>query len=322
MLSRSAERLYWLARYLERTENTARLISVTMNLMYDLPNGTEVGWHDLLTICGVAEAFKQHFKTTTEQNVSRFLLADRNNASSLLSSLSFARENIRTSRELMPDEAWEQVNEMYLYAINNLDSLSSRHGRVVFLQKIMRSCQRFTGFITGTMSRNDSHRFICVGRNIERADMTTRIIDFGTVLLAKNHNSVIHEYENLLWLNVLKSLNASLMYRKQVRQRIKGEDVLNFLLKNPELPCSVDHCLQEIIYCIAKLPNSAALTQQIDALEQHLLSTNIAETTPLELHQIIDNLQTDFNALHLKIAETWFFNNLTDDSDATQDAQK
>ena len=109
MLSRSAERLYWLARYLERTENTARLINVTMNLIYDLPYGTEVGWQDLLTISGVEEEFSQHFKTPSEQNVSRFLLADRNNASSLLVSLSFARENIRTSRELMPDEAWEQI---------------------------------------------------------------------------------------------------------------------------------------------------------------------------------------------------------------------
>ena len=310
MLSRSAERLYWLARYLERTENTARLISVTMNLIYDLPYGTEVGWHTLLTICNVDEAFNERFKTVTEQNVSRFLLADPKNPSSLLSSLSYARENIRTSRELMPDEAWEQVNKMYLYATNNLDSLSNRRGRVIFLQKIMRGCQRFTGFIAGAMSRNDSYRFISLGRNIERADMTTRMIDFGTVLLAENPNPVMREYENTLWLNVLKSLSASLMYRKQVRQRIKGKEVLHFLLKNPDLPSSVDHCLQEISYSITKLPNSEALITLLNNLEQQMLSTNIAEITPTELHQILDNLQAEFNALHLKISETWFSNQL------------
>jgi len=310
MLSRSAERLYWLARYLERTENTARLISVTMNLIYDLPYGTEVGWHTLLTICNVDEAFNERFKTVTEQNVSRFLLADPKNPSSLLSSLSYARENIRTSRELMPDEAWEQVNKMYLYATNNLDSLSNRRGRVIFLQKIMRGCQRFTGFIAGAMSRNDSYRFISLGRNIERADMTTRMIDFGTVLLAENPNPVMREYENTLWLNVLKSLSASLMYRKQVRQRIKGKEVLHFLLKNPDLPSSVDHCLQEISYSITKLPNSEALITLLNNLEQQMLSTNIAEITPTELHQILDNLQAEFNALHLKISETWFLNQL------------
>ncbi|MFI3220533.1 MAG: alpha-E domain-containing protein [Methylococcales bacterium] len=310
MLSRSAERLYWLARYLERTENTARLISVTMNLIYDLPYGTEVGWHTLLTICNVDAAFNERFKIPSEQNISRFLLADPKNPSSLLSSLSYARENIRTSRELMPDEAWEQVNKMYLYATNNLDSLSNRRGRVIFLQKIMRGCQRFTGFIAGAMSRNDSYRFISLGRNIERADMTTRMIDFGTVLLAENPNPVMREYENTLWLNVLKSLSASLMYRKQVRQRIKGKEVLHFLLKNPDLPSSVDHCLQEISYSITKLPNSEALITLLNNLEQQMLSTNIAEITPTELHQILDNLQAEFNALHLKISETWFLNQL------------
>jgi uncharacterized alpha-E superfamily protein len=306
MLSRSAERLYWLARYLERTENTARLISVTMNLIYDLPHGTEVGWHTLLTICNMDAAFKERYKTPSEQNVSRFLLADSKNPSSILSSLSYARENIRTSRELMPDEAWEQVNKMYLYATDNLDSLSTRRGRVVFLQEIMRGCQRFTGFIAGAMSRNDSYRFICLGRNIERADMTTRIVDFNTALLAENPNPVMREYEGILWLNVLKSLNASLMYRKQVRQRIKGKDVLDFLLKSPDFPSSVDHCLHVIGYCIEKLPNSEALANQLSLLEQRMLSTNIAEMTPSELHQILDNLQSEFNGLHAKISETWF----------------
>ncbi len=311
MLSRSAERLYWLARYLERTENTARLVSATMNLIYDLPYGVEVSWNNLLTIYGVEEAFYQRFKNPSEQNIIRFLIAEPSNSSSLLSSLLAARENIRTSRELMPDEAWEQVNEMYLYATNNLESLSSRRGRVIFLQEIMRGCQRFTGFMAGAMSRNDSYRFICLGRNIERADMTTRIMDFGTVLLAENRSQIMREHESMLWINVLKSLSALLMYRKQVRQRIKGQDVLDFLLKNPDFSGAVAHCVQEISGCINKLPNSTALIPQLNTLEQNLLTVNIAETTPLQLRQILDTLQADFNTLHQRIAETWFLNHLS-----------
>jgi uncharacterized alpha-E superfamily protein len=311
MLSRSAERLYWLARYLERTENMARLVSVTMHLIYDLPYGSEVGWHTLLTICGAEAGFKKQFKVANEQNITRFLLAEANNPSSLLSSLSFARENIRTSRELMPDEAWEQVNEMYLYASKNLDSLSNRRGRVVFLQAIMRGCQRFTGFMSGAMSRNDSHRFICLGRNLERADMTTRIMDFGTVLLAENRSSILREHESILWINVLKSLNASLMYRKQVRQRIQGKDVLEFLLKNPDFPSSVRYCLTEISHCMSQLPNCSTLMNQIENLEHQLSTVKMANTTALELHEILDILQADFNDLHQHIAQTWFLNNLT-----------
>jgi len=311
MLSKSAERLYWLARYLERTENTARLINATMNLIYDLPYGIEVGWHNLLNICGVEEAFYQRFKNPSEQNVIRFLLADSANSSSLLSSLSFARENIRTSRDLMPDEAWEQVNEMYLYATGNLENLSNRRGRAIFLQEIMHGCQRFTGFIAGAMSRNDSYRFISLGRNIERADMTTRIMDFGTVLLAENRSQTMREYESMLWINVLKSLSALLMYRKQVRRRIKGQDVLDFLLKNADFSAAVNHCLQEIEASIKKLPNSTPLLSQLETLEQNLLTVDTSQNTPLQLREILDKLQSDFNALHQRIAQTWFFNHLS-----------
>ena len=310
MLSRSAERLYWLARYLERTENTARLISVSMNLIYDLPVGSEVGWHNLLTIFSVEDVFKERFEISNEQTITQFLLAE-DTPNSLLSSLACARENMRTSRELLPDEAWEQINEMYLYATRHLDSLSNRRGRVVFLQEIMRGCQRFTGFMAGAMSRNDSYRFLCLGKNIERADMTTRIMDFCTVLfLAENRSSILREHESILWLNVLKSLNASLMYRKHVRLRIKGKDVLNFLLTDENFPNSVQHCLQEIAYCVSKLPNSAALLMTLNELDNTLLSVNAANTTPAQLHKILDSLQTDFNQAHKQISETWFYNHL------------
>ena len=310
MLSRSAERLYWLARYLERTENTARLMNVTMNLIFDLPYGSEVGWHTLLEISGVENEFHATHQEKSEITITHFLLADLNNPSSLFSSLAFARENIRTSRELMPDEAWEQVNELYLYVGKNLDTLADRRGRVVFLQEILRGCQRFTGFMAGAMSHNDSYRFISLGRNIERADMTTRMMDFSSVLLAENRSSILREHESILWINVLKSLNASLMYRKHVRQAIQGQDVLEFLLKNADFPSSVQHCLTEIADCVKKLPHSEALETHIQSVETHLANINMAESSALQLHEIIDILQTEFNRLHQQIAQTWFLNNL------------
>ena len=149
MLSRSAERLYWLARYLERTENTARLLSVYMNLMFDMPMDVEVTWRHLLTIFGAEEAFYKLYDDPNEQNTMRFLLTDTANSGSLFSSLNFARENIRTSRELMPDEAWQQVNEIYLFAKNNIENAGNRRGRVLILAEIMRGCQCFTGLLSG-----------------------------------------------------------------------------------------------------------------------------------------------------------------------------
>lgn len=306
MLSRSAERLYWLARYLERTENTARLVNVYMNLLFDLPMGVEIGWRNLLNICGAEEAFFQRFETPSEQNTVRFLLADAGNPASLFSSLSYARENIRTSRDLMPDEAWQQVNEMYLYARSHLEAVANRRGRVLFLQEMQQGCQRFTGFLSGAMSHDAPYSFIRLGRNIERADMTTRILDIGSILLDEGRSDTLRQYESALWINVLKSLSALLMYRKHIRSHVKGAEVLDYLLKDLNFPRSVRHCLQVAGECIEKLPACGALQVKLSALDDHLLAIDTRQLDPQQLHQLLDAIQSQLAEVHQQIAATWF----------------
>lgn len=307
MLSRSAERLYWLARYLERTENTARLLSVYMNLMFDLPIDVEMSWRNLLTIFGAEERFFQLYEVPNEQNTMRFLLTDTANPGSLFSCLNAARENIRTSREMMPDEAWQQVNEMYLFAKDNVDSSSNRRGRVLILNEIMRGCQRFTGFLSGAMSHNDALRFIRLGRSIERADMTTRILDIASVLLAKDRSDKMHRYETTLWMNVLKSSSALLMFRKRKhRRQINSGDVLNYLLKDPDFPRSVGHCIHEAEAYIKRLPRSEGLTDNLTMLAASLMATDIHHITPVQLHALLDDIQVRLGVTHNQIASTWF----------------
>jgi uncharacterized alpha-E superfamily protein len=306
MLSRSAERLYWLARYLERTENTARLLSVYMNLMFDLPMDVEVSWRNLLTIFGAEKVFYKLYEVPNEQNTMRFLLTDTANPGSLFSSLNFAREGIRTSRELMPDEAWEQVNEMYLFAKENADSASNRSGRVSLLKEIMRGCQCFTGFLSGAMSHDDSFRLIRLGRNIERADMTTRILDIGSVLLADDRSDLLRQYENTLWMNVLKSLSALLMYRKHRRHRINSGDVLDYLLNDVSFPRSVAHCINEVETCIKQMPKSEGFTDNLSTLAATLAATNTHDITPDQLHDLLDYIQIRLDVTHNQIISTWF----------------
>jgi uncharacterized alpha-E superfamily protein len=306
MLSRSAERLYWLARYLERTENTARLLSVYMNLMFDLPMGVEMSWRYLLNICGAEAAFFRLHKEPNEQNTMSFLLTDMDNPGSLFSSLRFARENIRTSRDQLPDEAWQLVNEMYLYAKNNTDLVSERRGRVLYLQEIMQGCQRFTGFLSGAMSHDHALRFIRLGRSIERADMTTRMLDIGSVLLADNRSDIMREYESSLWINVLKSLSAFLMYRKHRRHRINSDDVLDYLLKDKDFPRAVLHCINELLGYINLLPNSAGLKDNLNKLESFLADVKIEQSTPSQLHELLDYIQARLGDTHNQIASTWF----------------
>jgi len=306
MLSRSAERLYWLARYLERTENIARLVSVHMNLLMDLPRGVEMGWQQLIRINATEQDFYENNKVVNERTVTRFLLTDSSYLGSLFSTLSAARENIRTSRELLPDEAWEQVNEMYLYTKKNLDSIANRRSRVLFLNEILKGCQRFTGLLSGYMSHNNPYRFIRLGRNLERADMTSRILDLASLLLSESRSDEMRQYETILWMNILKSLNALLMYRQQMRSRINGDDVLNFLLLDKNLPRSVGCCIAEISYCINNLPNHDALPERVVELEGYVQAIDTHQTTQVQLRGILDDLQNKLGELHGQIADNWF----------------
>lgn len=306
MLSRSAERLYWLGRYLERSENTARLLSVYMNLMFDLPMGLEISWRNLLTISGSEHLFFKSHDKPDEAHIMRFLLADTENPGSLFSSLNFARENIRTSRELMPDEAWQQVNEMYLLIKTKADSTSQRRGRILLLTEIMRGCQRFAGFLSGAMSQDDAFRFIKLGRNMERADMTTRILDIGSVLLAEDRSDKLRQYENTLWINVLKALSALLMYRKHRRHRINSGDVLDYLIKDANFPRSVIHCISEVEACFNFLPGSEGLSDNLNELSTLLLAQDFYQMTPVRLHDLLDTIQIKLGITNNQIAASWF----------------
>ncbi len=306
MLSRSAERIYWLARYLERTENGARLISVYMNLLMDLPKGVEMGWPELIRINGCEALFYDNYKVASERNVTRFMLVDADNPSSLFSSLSFARENMRTTRELLPDEAWEQVNEMYLFAKSNLDTVGNRRGRVIFLNEIMEGCQRFTGLLSGYMSHNHPYRFIRLGRNIERADMSSRILELATLLLSDSRSHEMRQYESILWMNILQTLNALLMYRQHIRSRVKGDDVLNYLLRDTELPRSVACCIGDIADAIVALPNHDRLPAKAAELKKFVQNIDTCKTTQYQLRKILDDLQGRLANLHIEISQNWF----------------
>jgi uncharacterized alpha-E superfamily protein len=306
MLSRSAERLYWLARYIERTENIARLVSVHMNLLMDLPIGVEMGWQQLIRINATEQEFYGKYKVANERNVTRFLISDGTYMGSLFSSLSVARENIRTTRNLLPDEAWEQINEMYLFVKNNIDLIHNRSNRANLLKEILKCCQRFTGLLSGYMNHNNPYRFIRLGKNIERADMTSRILDLASLLLAESRSDDMRQYETILWMNILKSLNAQLMYHQQVKGSVNSDDVLNFLLRNTNLPRSTACCIIEVANCISNLPNNDGLPENLVKLEAYVQAIDTRGATQTQLRAILDDLQNKLGELHNQIADNWF----------------
>jgi uncharacterized alpha-E superfamily protein len=305
MLSRVAERLYWMARYLERAENTARLARVYSYLMLDLPNGVGLSWQQLIDITGNQELYRKRHRTSGERNVMRFILSDPENPGSLITAVTMARENVRTTRDLVPSEGWEHVNELYLFAKKKLARKTLPKGLYEFLSEIIMRCQQITGLLAGTMSHGDAYQFVRIGRNLERFDMTSRIIDVGSAtLLAKG--AELARLEGRLWTYLLRALSAHQMYRQYVRRQIRPEIVLGFLLHDMHFPRAMAHTLCEIESCITLLPHHEETLQSISELSQQVLASDVGKLYPQGLHAFLDRLQLDLGGLHQQIVHTWF----------------
>lgn len=305
MLSRVAERVYWMGRYIERAESTARLVNAYTNQILDLPKGVDPGWRQLVDITGSNELFESHYQNYDERNTVKFLLADTFNSSSIMSALVNARENVRTTRDLMPTEAWEHTNELYLYCKNNVQNGILRKNRFFFLKHIIFRCQQITGLLAGTMSHDHAYDFVRVGRNLERSDMITRIVD-SAVFLLMPRNEAPTAYDNILWVNVLKSLSGFQMYRQHVRNRVNGKDVVKFLLQDVQFPRAVAHTLGEAESCLSDLPRNEAPLRGIARIQRRIREAQTEKMTLDELHAFIDEIQAELNNTHTQIWNTWF----------------
>jgi uncharacterized alpha-E superfamily protein len=305
MLSRAAERIYWAARYLERAENTARLTKVYGTLLLDLPEAAGVGWPRLVEITGDASAFEARNKTATDRAVLRFLLADGENPGSVLSSLIAARENFRTSRDLVPREAWQTVNELYLYAGEHLRQAVYQRHRHEVLETVMERCQQVRGLLADSMNHGNAYQFLRIGRSLERADMTTRIIDVAAATLL-NRRKDLDPYRNSLWIAVLRSLSAYQMYRQQVRRAIVDREVITFLMTDTRFPRAVGYCLGELDHSLRVLPRYEAALRGVLRLQRITDDLDVGPMTLEDLRAFIDSLQLELSYVHDRIAETWF----------------
>ncbi|GAC14152.1 alpha-E domain-containing protein [Aliiglaciecola lipolytica] len=306
MLSRVASNLCWMGRYLERAENTARLLNVNFNLLLDLPKSIVLGWEPIVDIVSNREEYYAKYQEANERNVLSFMVADSKNLGSIVSSLSAARENARTIREIIPREAWEQINELYLFAHSNRQKALSRRSRYEYLSEIIESNQKITGILECTMTRDEAYQFLRIGRNLERADMTTRIIDVRSASLVQDMETEQSALENLQWMSVLKSLTAYQMYRREVRLKIRRPDVLKFLLLEERFPRAFLHTLKQVDYCLRELPNYEGCVEMIATVEKQLMEANPQLLIQDKLHEFIDEMQLGLINVYNKINETYF----------------
>ncbi len=309
MLSRVAERIYWAARYLERIENTVRLISVYDKLMFDLPRSIGLGWYNLVTINSAEQVFHERYKVQDERNVVKFLLGDDTNPSSVASCLKYARENLRTTRDVIPAESWEMINELHLFVTDNIQQGINRSQRYHFLDGVIQSCQQIQGLLVGTMPRDFVWYFMKLGRNIERADMTTRILDAGVRVQMQvwSDEDAINS-QQIIWGNVLRSLGADQSYRRSVRASVKSKQVVRYIIEDAAFPRTLAYTLSALVDSLERLPKHEAVLRDVHSVQETTLKTVDYSDLGEPMKDYLNDRQLDIAAIHSRITENWFTN--------------
>jgi uncharacterized alpha-E superfamily protein len=305
MLSRVAERLYWMARYLERAEDTARLTQSYTHLIMDMPSGTTPDWDILVHILDAGPVFSENRRAFNEQNVLKFLIADVDNAGSIRHCIKAARENVRTTRDVLPEEVWEQVNELYLYSEEQAPKSVGRRNRHQFLDQVISRCQMINGLLMSTLCRDHAYRFIRLGALLERADMTTRIIDVGAGALLGDER-LNKAVDPLIWSSLLQSLSAMGTYRRHIGPLVEADEVVDFVFKEPTLPRSVKFCLDGIREELRPLKRNTEALKLLDRSRRSLTRFKADRAKREELHDFIDRFQLELYKLGDNIANTWF----------------
>jgi uncharacterized alpha-E superfamily protein len=310
MLSRVAESIYWMSRYIERAENVARFIDVNLNLILDLPGEATAQWEPLVITSGDQEGFAEKFGTPSRENVIHFLTFDRENPNSIISCLRAARENARSIRENISSEMWEQLNIFYL-TITGASEERAMNSPHQFFTDIRMSSHLFIGLTDTTMSHGEGWHFSQLSRLIERADKTSRILDVKYFILLPSVTDVGTPFEELQWNALLHSASAFEMYRKR-HGLTAPERVVAFLLLDREFPRSVLYCLsraEESLHAISGTPIETfgnPAEQRLGQLRSEFAYAQAKQLIGSGLHEFIDAFQTKLNLVGNDIHETFF----------------
>jgi len=306
LLSSVAEHIYWMSRYIERAENTARIILVHNNLMLDMPRRIAIGWDPLVYIMGSMDQFRERYEDSSERNVVRFLVSDKNNANCIICSLGLARENLRTIRAIVPRGAWETLNDLYEFTRENATSGINRRGRYTYMKRVVDSCQLLAGKLSGTMSHDMAYEFLRIGRFMERADMTSRVIDVRATNLLPKQTDELKPFDDIQWKSVLDLLIAFQMYRRRVHVGVRGREALRFLLHEEEFPRSIHFCLAEVGHCLRRLPGNEAVLRVLGSAQRIAQEFKIGNNVTAGLNDFIDELQLVHKDLHDQLVATYF----------------
>ena len=303
MLSRVAEHLYWLARYVERAEATARLTIAASDTILDLPDGVLYDWKTLMQVFGSGDTETG----ISEAEVMEQLVLSLEHSGSIRASIAAARENARVTRDLIPKDAWVALNELHGLIERQSFADFDRSSRIRLLKQVISSCRLWHGCIMASQARDLSYLFLRLGDRVEHVDMVSRLVDPRVTQMVPGASSRWSGYEAIGWQNLLSALGGVELYRHSARNRIRGSDVLDFVLRNPEFPQSMASALARVRRFLDQLPHQRVSTDLVDVIAEGLAQLDLQRLNPDALTQSMDWIQQGLGSLHEHISSEYFF---------------
>jgi uncharacterized alpha-E superfamily protein len=318
MLSRVANCLYWLARYIERADNTARIVDVNLQLLLESrrldPTQLAAYWMPIVESTGDHELFATLYPLATGEAVTEFLLFDQRNGNSLSSSVAQGRENARMVRDQVPAEMWEEINRLYLFFRSDKARELWESSPFDFLQQVRSSALTFVGISYASTPHNEGWNFIQVGKFIERADKTTRMLDIRHASLPKRGiPPTISQADALGWSAVLRSCSAWDAYKALHGSEVHPKLVAEYLLLSDEFPRSLKFCVDRLDASLRQISGVAPRRFSNDAerLSGRLLAelqySKIEEVFDIGLHEYVDQVQARLNQIGDALFKTYIF---------------
>jgi uncharacterized alpha-E superfamily protein len=309
LLARFAANIYWLGRYLERAESLARILDSNKTYARDRREGPD--WQRILDLYADRKQFRKLYRKADTASVLAYYVLDRDNPASITSTIAFARQNARSVRHLISTEMWTHLNIFH----NQIRQLTQRD---IWLSNLSTSCtgikigcQTFEGIAEGTFFRGEEWCFYQLGKYIERADQTTRILDMGYDLISDEEGDAL---KSVQWNVLLRSVSGYHAYRSQYPTVSHPQDVAAFLLYDKEFPRAVALCIDQVTRQIRNLENRHGLRARPSVEEnrralEFLLETGLEQrVTPRQLHRFLDRLQSSLGAVSDAMHQTYFVN--------------
>jgi uncharacterized alpha-E superfamily protein len=310
LLARDAEGLFWMARYLERVENLARLIEVTQS--FESPGYETEAWFGLIRINADEKNFAERGFSAEAEQIKRFYLLDRGNPTSVPGNLEDARTNARTLRPLMSTEMWRQINVFHRFVSHLTPEDLEGDALSRLCNRLKDGVQAHTGITEGTLYRDQGWYFYELGRLVERADQTTRMLDIKYTALMPRDGEAARLAELTQWNAILRAAAGYHAFRRRTRATFTAEDVVHFLLRDPSSPRSVFLCVRRAESHLDDLRRIYGLSRADEALEvaeylrEFLLEKSIGHILDTGLHEYLDMVQVQIQKLAAAIGRGFF----------------